>query len=234
MSVKWDFILTYRMLNLTPLSQNNLIIYADTVSTEPYWDYFTIVFTNLYSKQTFAVCPTVVRRNGRFVELQVELVGVNGLDDAINGKIYLFPEGNFSYTVFRTNAPTLTFASPTNCYVWNTEDDFWNFSQIVWNVCQIDSEIIDRGQAFLYSEVPCEREVEFVPYEGGNNILDAIVYVTNTPLYQFPCTIPTGVEYVVEENTTTYCLTIVIEDGASLTVADDAVLTQTAAPWGYC
>jgi hypothetical protein len=121
-----------------------------------------------------------------------------------------------------------------NCAVWETEEDFWNFSNLVWNVCQIESQIIDRGQAFLYSEVPCEREIEFVQYTGGNNILDAIVYVTGVPLYQFPCTIPFPEDYVVEVDTTTYCQTITIEDGASLTVAGDAVLTQTGAPYGYC
>ena len=223
------------MLNLTPNSTNNLIIYADTVSAgSNVGNFFTIVFTNSYSKQTFSVAASVVRRNTRFVELEVNLVGVDGLNNPINGDIYLYPEGNFEYMVFNTNAPTITFEDPLSCSIWSTEEAFWNFTQTVWNVCAIEFEQIDRGQAFLYSDVPCEREIEFVPYTGGNEILDAIVYVTNTPLYQFPCTIPTGTDYVVEQNTTTYCLTITIEDGASLTVEGDNILTQTAAPWGYC
>ena len=223
------------MLNLTPNSTNNLIIYADTVSAgQSVGNFFTIVFTNSYSKQTFSVAATVVRRNIRFVELEINLVGVNGLNNPIAGDIYLYPEGNYEYMVFNTNAPTITFQSPLSCAAWATDEDFWNFTLTVWNVCEIEFTQIDRGQAFLYSDVPCEREIEFVPYTGGNELLEAIVYVTNTPLYQFPCTIPTGTDYVVEQNTTTYCLTITIEDGASLTVEGDNTLTQTAAPWGYC
>jgi hypothetical protein len=222
------------MLNLTPLASNKLIIYTDTVSTQPYWNYFTIVFTNLASKQTFAVVPQIIRRNYRFVELEIELVGVNSLDDAINGKIYLYPEGNYTYTVFRTNAPTLTFASPLNCYTWSTEDDFWDFSQIVWNVCAIESEIVDRGQAFLYANVPCEREIEFVAYPLGNNIMEAVVYVANTPLYQFPCTIKTNTTFVVDKDIVTYCPVITIENGGALQSNTPFTLTQTIAPYGYC
>ena len=61
------------MLNLTPDTTNNLIIYADTVSAEyTVGDYFLMVLTNTYSKQTFAVVPTIIRRNTRFVELEIE------------------------------------------------------------------------------------------------------------------------------------------------------------------
>jgi len=222
------------MLNLQPKSTNNLIIYSDTL-TNSIGDYFTIVFTNSYSKQTFAVVPTVVRRNKRFVELEVETVGVNQLNDVLDGKIYLFPDGNFTYTVFQTNAPTVTLEGPTACYVWNTEDDFWNFSNIVWNVCNIVYTTIDQGQAFLYADTDaCEREVEFIPYTQGNNILESIVYVTNTPLHQFPCTIPFPTDYVVSVDTVTYCQTITIEQGASLSVTNGADLSQLVAPWGYC
>ena len=180
------------------------------------------------------MAANIVRRNTRFVELEVNLVGVDGLNDPINGDIYLYPEGNFEYMVFNTNAPTITFESPLSCAVWSTDDDFWNFAQTVWSVCQIEYAQIDRGQAFLYSEVACEREIEFVPYEQGNNLLEAIVYVTNTPLYQFPCTIPSGTNYVLEQNTVTYCLDITVENGATLTIPTPYTLTQKLAPWGYC
>ena len=223
------------MLNLTPNSLNNLIIYADTVSPGMgVGNFFTIVFTNSYSKQTFSVAANVVRKNTRFVELEINLVGVDGLNNPIQGDIYLYPEGNYDYMVFNTNAPTITFESPLSCAAWATDEDFWNFALTVWNVCEIEFQQIDRGQAFLYSDVPCEREIEFVPYTGGNELLDAVVYVTNTPLYQFPCTIPTGTNYVVEQNTVTYCQTILIENGASLAIDNGYTLTQTAAPWGYC
>lgn len=223
------------MLNLTPNSTNNLIIYADTVSTgASVGNYFTIVFTNSYSKQTFSVLGNIVRRNTRFVELEINLVGVDGLDDPINGDIYLYPEGNFEYTVFNTSSPTIEVTGPLMCTKWNTDLDFWNFATTIWSACSLNTKEIDQGQAFLYSEVPCEREVEFVPYTGGNEFLDAIVYVSNTPLYQFPCTIPTGTNYTVQQNTITYCPVITIENGASLSISNGNTLTQTAAPWGYC
>lgn len=228
------------MINLVPRDTNNFIIYADTTSTGiDIGDYFLVVFTNLSSKQTFAVNPTVIRRNSRFLELEVELVGVDQQDDPYNGKIYLYPEGNYDYMVFNTNAPTLTSEpGPLNCKVWSTDEDFWEFSRTVWEVCDIQAQILDRGQAFLFNETDlCEREIEFVPYVSSNEILAAVVYVTGVPLYQFPCTIgtvPGEEDYVVDVDTTTYCMTIFIEDGASLTVTTDNTLTQTAAPYGYC
>lgn len=223
------------MLNLTPLATNNLIIYADTVSPgQNLGNFFTFVFTNLYSKETFSVAANIVRRNTRFVELEIDLVGVNNLNNAINGQIYLFPEGNFEYTVFNTNAPTITFASPLACAVWSTAEEFWNFTNLVWNVCQIEFVQIDKGQAYLFATDPCEREIEFVPYTGGNELLSAIVYVTGIPLFQFPCTIPAGTNFVLQQTTTTHCMEITIEGGASLTVPEDYILTQTAAPFGYC
>jgi hypothetical protein len=228
------------MINLIPDSTNNFIIYADTVTPgTSEGNYFVVVFTNSWSKQTFAVNPSIIRRNTRFVELEVELVAVNEQNDPYNGKIYLYPEGNYTYTVFNTNQPTLDpYTQPLSCAVWSTEEDFWNFTQLVWSACEITYNIIDRGQAFLYSDDnECEREIEFVPYVSGNNILDAVVYVTGIPLYQFPCTIgtvPGEEDYVVSVDTTTYCQTITIETGASLTVSGTAVLTQTGAPYGYC
>ena len=223
------------MLNLTPNTTNNLIIYADTVSAgSNLGDYFTIVFTNSYSKQTFSVAANIVRRNTRFVELEINLVGVDGLNDPMNGDIYLYPEGNYEYMVFNTNAPTITFESPLSCAVWSNDDDFWNFAQTVWNVCQIEFEQIDRGQAFLYAVDPCEHEVEFVPYTAGNELLEAIVYVTNTPLFQFPCLIPSGTTFTLEQNTVTYCQTITLENGAVLDIPSPLTLTQITAPWGYC
>jgi hypothetical protein len=166
------------MLNLTPDITNNLIIYADTVSVGyTVGDYFLMVLTNSYSKQTFAVVPTVVRKNTRFVELEIELVASTAQNDELNGKIYLYDQGNWEYLVFNTSQPTLTATGALSCKVWNTDTDFWNFSTTIWNVCNIITKEIDRGQAFLYAPLPADREVEFVPYEGGNNILEAIVYV---------------------------------------------------------
>jgi hypothetical protein len=219
------------MLNLTPLQSNELIIYADTVGNG-IGDYFTIVFTNGFSKKTFSVIPNVTRRNTRFVELSVDLVGVNELDDRENGQIYLYPDGNWTYMVFQTNQPTLDVNKSQLLNEWNTEESFWNFADIYWNA--FNFTLIDRGQAFLYPIDECENELEYLAYGGGNPLREAIVYVQGVPAFQFPCLIPFGVQYVVEQDTVTYCPVITIEDGGSLTVDTPVYLKQKFAPYGYC
>jgi hypothetical protein len=82
--------------------------------------------------------------------------------------------------------------------------------------------------------VPCEREIEFAAYPLGNNIMEAVVYVANTPLYQFPCTIKTNTTFVVDKDIVTYCPVITIEDGGALQSNTPFTLTQTIAPYGYC
>jgi len=178
------------MLNLQPLTANSLIIYADTVSAgKSVGDFFLLVLTNTSSKQTFAVVPNVLKRNKRFVELEINLVASEDQNDPLNGDIWLYPEGNWTYVAFNTNIPTVDPSNFLPCLVWNTAEEFWNFAESFWGSCGITTEVIDRGQAFLYSENPAEREVEFIAYEGGNNILESIVYVTgstgSTGNYQF-------------------------------------------------
>jgi hypothetical protein len=223
------------MLNLTPNSTNNLIVYADTVSAGySAGNDFTISFTNLYSKQVWNVLPSVVRRNSRFIEFEIDLVGVTGFNDPVDGSIYLYPDGNYDYEVFNTSAPTIGVTGPLQTYTWSNPGDFEYYVDTAWASQGITFKSIDLGQAFLYSEVACQREIEFVPYEGGNNWLDNIVYVTGVPLYQFPCTIPTPEQYVLEQTTTTYCPVITIEGGASLTIPVDLILTQITGPYAQC
>lgn len=222
------------MLNLTPNSDNNLIVYADTVS-ESVGNYFLMVLTNSYSRETFAVVPRIVRRNYRFVELEITLVGVDGQNRPLDGDIYLYPEGNWEYIVFNTDAPTTDPSVPIPCMVWDTDEDFWNFSRTVWDVCGLVQAVeIDRGQAFLYSEVPCEREVQFVPYVSDNEFLRNVVYVTGVQLYQFPCTVQAYTTFTVEENTTTYCPIITIENNAILVINQGITLEQKFSPYEQC
>ena len=222
------------MLNLTPNSDNNLIVYADTVS-ESVGNYFLMVLTNSYSRETFAVVPRIVRRNTRFVELEITLVGVDGQNRPLDGDIYLYPEGNWEYIVFNTDAPTTDPSVPIPCMVWDTDEDFWNFSRTVWDVCGLVQAVeIDRGQAFLYSEVPCEREVQFVPYVSDNEFLRNVVYVTGVQLYQFPCTVQAYTTFTVEENTTTYCPIITIENNAILVINQGITLEQKFSPYEQC
>lgn len=224
------------MLNLTPNSTNNLIIYADTVSPELFvGNDFLLVFTSTSSQQTTAVFATVIRRNTRFVELEINLVGVNGQNLPLNGDIYLYPDGNFTYQVFNLDQPTTDPGNPNPPYIWDDVEAFWAFVALNWDLLGlVDYNKIDEGQAFLYSEIPCEREVRFVPYEGGNNYLDAIVYVTGVPLYQFPCVIQSGTTFTVEQNTNTYCSTITIENNATLIINQGITLNQTLSPYEQC
>lgn len=224
------------MLNLTPNSTNNLIIYADTVSAGlSVGNYYLLVFTNTSSQQTTAVFATAVRKNTRFVELEINLVGVNGQNLPLNGDIYLYPEGNFTYQAFNLDQPTTDPGNPNPPYIWDDVEAFWAFVAVNWDLLGlVDYKKIDEGQAFLYSEIPCEHEVRFVPYEGGNNYLDAIVYVTGVPLYQFPCVIQSGTTFTVEQNTNTYCSTITIENNATLIINQGITLNQTLSPYEQC
>ena len=222
------------MLNLTPGSTNNVIIYADTISTSV-GNFFTIILTNSYSRQTFAVVATVVRRNSRFAELEFDTVSVQSFSDPVNGSVYLYPEGNFEYIVFNTSAgsidPLANGSEP--CAVWDTDEAFWNFATTIWDQC-LEYEEIDRGQAFLYTNVVCEKEIEFVPYISDNEGLFNVVYVTSIPMANFPCTVLDGQAFVVETNTITYCSPVLIENGGSVKINQNIFLKQTYSLYEQC
>lgn len=223
------------MLNLTPKSTNNLVIYADTVTAGGATGaYFTMLFTNAYSRQTFAVVPTIVRRNARFVELEIELVNYDQADDRANGKIYLYPEGNFDYMVFNTTTPTIDIGSQFTCTTWANDEEFWNYWLDHFAVCAGTATEIDRGQAFLYSPEPCDREYEFVSYESNNEFLQSIVYVTGIPQVQFPCTIINGQTFTVTENTITYCDPITINNGGTVIINNNVFLKQILSAYEQC
>jgi len=169
------------MLNLIPNTVNSLVVYADTVSGDRNTgDYFLLLLTNTYSRQTFAVVPDVIRRNARFVEFEIELVASAAQNDELNGKIYLYDQGNWEYLVFNTSEPTLTPTGALSCKVWNTDTDFWNFSETIWNLCDILAKEIDRGQAFLYSPLADEREIDFTMYVSPNDDFQSAVYVSGS------------------------------------------------------
>jgi hypothetical protein len=223
------------MLNLTPKSTNNLVIYADTVTAGGATGaYFTMLFTNAYSRQTFAVVPTIVRRNARFVELEIELVNYDQADDRANGQIYLYPEGNFDYMVFNTTSPILNVGSQFTCSTWANDEEFWNYWLDHFAVCTGTATEIDRGQAFLYSPEPCNREYEFVAYESNNEFLQSIVYVTGIPQVQFPCTVVNGQTFTVTENTITYCDPITINNGGTVIINNNVFLKQILSSYEQC
>jgi hypothetical protein len=196
------------MFNLTLGATNNVVVYADTVSSSV-GNFFTIVFTNAYSRETFEVVPSIVRRNYRFVELEFDTVGVTGYSDPINGLVYLYPIENFDYIVYNTATATLTPLAGTH-------------------------EEIDRGQAFLYTEDECDREIKFVPYISDNEGLFNVVYVTSIPMANFPCTVFNGEYFTVETNTITYCNPVLIENGGTVQINDNIFLKQQPSPYEPC
>ena len=223
------------MLNLTPQTTNNLIVYADTVTAGGATGaYFTMLFTNAYSKQTFAVVPNVVRRNSRFIEFEIDLVNYDQADDRANGKIYLYPEGNFDYMVFNTTVPTLDVGSQFTCDTWSTDEEFWNYWIDFFGNCSGSAIEIDRGQSFLYADLACDREIEFVPFISNNEFLQSIVYVTAIPQVQFPCIIVSGTTWTVEENTVTYCNPITVENDATLIINNNVFLKQILSSYVQC
>lgn len=196
------------MFNLTLGATNNVVVYADTVSSSV-GNFFTIVFTNAYSRETFEVVPSIVRRNYRFVELEFDTVGVTGYSDPINGLVYLYPIENFDYIVYNTATATLNPLAGTH-------------------------EEIDRGQAFLYTEDECDREIKFVPYISDNEGLFNVVYVTSIPMANFPCVVANGEYFIVETNTITYCNPVLIENGGTVQINDNIFLKQIPSPYEPC
>jgi hypothetical protein len=223
------------MLNLTPQSTNNLIVYTDTVTAGGATGaYFTMLFTNAYSKQTFAVVPNVVRRNARFIEFEIDLVNYDQADDRANGQIYLYPEGNFDYMVFNTTVPTLDVGSQFTCSTWANDEEFWNYWIDFFSACAGTAFEVDRGQAFLYADLACDREIEFVPFISSNEFLQSIVYVTAIPQVQFPCTIASGTTWTVEENTVTYCNPITVANDGTLIINNNVFLKQILSSYVQC
>lgn len=196
------------MFNLTLGTTNNVVVYADTV-TSSVGNFFTIVFTNAYSRETFEVVPSIVRRNYRFVELEFDSVGVQDYSDPLNGKVYLYPQENFDYIVYNTATQTLNPLAGTY-------------------------EEIDRGQAFLYTDVECDREIKFVPYISDNEGLFNVVYVTSIPMANFPCTVESGEYFTVETNTITYCNPVLIKNGGTVKINDNIFLKQIPSPYEPC
>ena len=196
------------MFNLTLGATNNVVVYADTV-TSSVGNFFTIVFTNAYSRESFEVVPTIVRRNYRFVELEFDSVGVQDYSDPLNGSVYLYPQENFDYIVYNTATQTLDPLAGTY-------------------------EEVDRGQAFLYTDVECDREIKFVPYISDNEGLFNVVYVTSIPMANFPCVVQNGEYFTVETNTITYCNPVLIENGGTVKINDNIFLKQIPSPYEPC
>ena len=136
------------MLNITADQVNNLTFYVDTISTAEisYGDYFLIGFQNTYTKEWYYVIPTIITRNTRYLELEIDVPDTDS-DDPANGIIYLFPPGNFTYKLWNMDSPSLDPAT---------------------------GDLQDQGQMYLVPFNP--PEVEFVPYISDNENLSNIIF----------------------------------------------------------
>lgn len=133
------------MINLKPQTTNNFIIYYDTInSIDIIGNYFLMRLTNGFSKQDYYVVPNIIRRNTKFIELQINLVPSAGADDPINGDILIEWDGNFDYKIWNTIQPTLNPAG---------------------------GAIIDEGQAFLEPDPTPEITWDFFQSKINNNIV---------------------------------------------------------------
>lgn len=141
------------MLNLQANQINTVIIYADTISNDQvtFGDYFLLGFQSTYSKNWAYVVPTVVTRNSRYVKFSFEVSEVD-IEDPLNGKVWLFAPGNWTYKVWNTVTPTL---DPSV------------------------GDMIDQGQMYLDTYTP--PEIVFTSYTDTNNDLANVIYYTDNP-----------------------------------------------------
>lgn len=181
------------MINLTPQTVNNFIVYYDTInSPDIVGNYFLIRFTNEFSKEPYYVLANIIKRNTKFIELSINLVPSAGANDPLNGDILLEYDGNFDYKIWNIINPVLNPAG---------------------------GAIIDEGQAFLAPDPTPEISWDYFQSSVNNNL----VYLTkNSPVSQsYTLTIYTsglgytGSYYLGLKNQMTYdiewCNPVVIE-----------------------
>jgi len=137
------------MINLSVGANNQFAIYADTLdnSIYDYGDYFLIGFKSLYTNHYIYVVPTIVKRNSRFVQFNIQVVEHDSPDDPLNGILEIFPPGNWSYKVWNINYATL--------------DPSLGFE-------------IDRGQMIMANYTP--PEIEQYTYISDNEIFQNMIY----------------------------------------------------------
>jgi len=141
------------VINLQNLQPNSIIIYVNTTSVQnnPWGtNNFLFSFTNGFAREPITVMPNIVRQNSRYTEFEITLTTVPN-EDRLNGLVALGPWGNWDYTLWAINAPSL------------------------------DPEPgvpINRGQMFLENGI---KEIPDVTYISDNEDSKSIVYLTRTP-----------------------------------------------------
>lgn len=181
------------MINLSVGNLNQFAIYADTIdnSIQDYGDYFLIGFKSLYTNHWTYVIPEVIKRNSRFVQLNLVVVEGNTPDDPLNSIVSIFPPGNYSYKIWNLDYATL---DPSN------------------------GILIDSGQMIMAEYNPPEV-VEYT-YISNNETFQNIIYYSGTvggDCYIFIENSP----YIVDEDITNLCQPLIISENGGLLVIED-------------
>jgi len=164
------------MINLKQNETNSFIIYADTISNDinTYGDYFLVGFINGFTKYWTYVVPNVLRRNKRFVELEIELVNDPSGEDPLNGKVYLNPIGNYDYKVWNMDNPDLDPATGNQI-----DQGQMVLTSLLCSEVELDSYISDNEtlQAIVYASAS-DTLKNVLTYTSNNETLQAVVYYT--------------------------------------------------------
>lgn len=134
------------MINITAPGQNDIVFYVDA-QHQYQLPFFHIKLTNVFSRQSVWVNPSVIQRNRRFVKLCLTASSDPQNQNINVGLVYLFPEGSYEYELW--NSPN---AAPPSA----------------------NSVLVETGLAEV---IITEKEVELLEYISTNEDLEAVVYV---------------------------------------------------------
>lgn len=125
-----------------------MIVWADGAD-EFSLDYFVFEFINGFTRRTTFVVPTVVKRNSRFIEFQIEVTN-QFQEDLLNGKVNLWPVGNWDYKLWNVATKTLNVTGGT---------------------------LVDAGQMQLTDYSDVDGCTVFTFYRSDNDDDKSVVYV---------------------------------------------------------
>lgn len=185
------------MINLSVGAVNEFVIYADTIdnSVQQFGDYFLIGFKSLYTNHWTYVIPTVIRRNSRFIQFNLDIVEQGTGDDPFNGILSVFPPGsNYSYKCWNIDSPTL---DPSGAI------------------------LIDEGQMIMGVYSPPEI-VEYT-YISDNETFQNIIYysgVISSCFINYA-----NSPYIIEVPTTNNCQPLTIEEDGFLLIEEGIEFT---------
>lgn len=160
------------MINLTAGEVNQIIIYADTISSEDFTfgDYFLFGMQDTYTKEwEYAIVP-YTRRNSRFINFQL-YVSDACIDNPFNGEIFLKYPGNWNYKIWNLNSPVLDPSAGDLIDQGQMYLNEYNPPEIVFTEYVSDNENLE-SEVYMYAE-----KIDFVPYISDNEDLESEVYM---------------------------------------------------------